>query len=253
MDNVGKPKETRNDALSGKIMLIAIVILFIVIIIMLCLHVYIRWYLVRARRRQLLNRPRLSHSHSRRRGPQFVFFVNPATLMLTSRGLDASVISSLPVFAFSTKTHTEAVECAVCLSEFKDGETGRVLPRCNHSFHIDCIDMWFQSHSTCPLCRAPVKPPPETRPEVTVTVCEPESGSSSGCCQYEGEEPNRTGPAVSSSSSSTGFGDESQSSSRSPMSRMLSFKRILSRERKARVSPSSNCVVGCSSMAELDA
>ncbi|KAJ6430876.1 hypothetical protein OIU84_018391 [Salix udensis] len=38
-------------ALSGKIMLSAIVVLFFVIILMVCLHLYARWYLIRARQR----------------------------------------------------------------------------------------------------------------------------------------------------------------------------------------------------------
>lgn len=163
------------------------------------------------------------------------------------------------------------MDCAVCLSEFEEGETGRVLPKCNHSFHIDCIDMWFQSHSTCPLCRAPVEAPP-VQQEVTIDMCEPELvlGSSFG------HEMNRSEPEFSSSSSScsnekqSSFvgvkveipgrsecdceSSDSPSSFRSPMNRVLSFTRILSRERKASVSPSSDCVaVGESVMIEKDA
>uniref|UniRef100_A0A7N0UKC2 RING-type E3 ubiquitin transferase n=1 Tax=Kalanchoe fedtschenkoi TaxID=63787 RepID=A0A7N0UKC2_KALFE len=137
--------------LSGKIMLSAIVILFAVVIFMVCLHLYARWYLLRARRRQLQRRNR-----SRRRN--IVFYVDSAA-PAASRGLDPSVLNSIPVFVFSGDSDQKAVaECAVCLSEFEDGEKGRSLPKCNHSFHIDCIDMWFHSHSTCPLCRAPVEP-----------------------------------------------------------------------------------------------
>nr|POF11028.1 ring-h2 finger protein atl52 [Quercus suber] len=47
-------------------------------------------------------------------------------------------------------------ECAVCLSVFEEGEEVRKLPRCKHSFHALCIDMWLYSHFDCPLCRAPV-------------------------------------------------------------------------------------------------
>ncbi|KAG2672040.1 hypothetical protein I3843_13G019500 [Carya illinoinensis] len=43
--------------------------------------------------------------------------------------------------------------CVVCLNEVMDGERFRKLPKCNHCFHVNCIDVWFQSHSTCPLCR----------------------------------------------------------------------------------------------------
>ncbi|PKU67873.1 RING-H2 finger protein ATL45 [Dendrobium catenatum] len=44
--------------------------------------------------------------------------------------------------------------CAVCLSEFADGENIRLLPECKHYFHVKCIDKWLQSHSSCPVCRA---------------------------------------------------------------------------------------------------
>ncbi|KAK1648243.1 hypothetical protein QYE76_066048 [Lolium multiflorum] len=47
--------------------------------------------------------------------------------------------------------------CAVCLAEFRDGETLRLLPRCAHAFHRACIDTWLRAHVNCPLCRAPVK------------------------------------------------------------------------------------------------
>ncbi|CAL4991597.1 unnamed protein product [Urochloa decumbens] len=46
--------------------------------------------------------------------------------------------------------------CAVCLAEFRHGETLRLLPRCGHAFHRGCIDTWLRAHVNCPLCRAPV-------------------------------------------------------------------------------------------------
>ncbi|CAL5322471.1 unnamed protein product [Camellia sinensis] len=58
-----------------------------------------------------------------------------------------------------SKTHDKT--CAVCLSEFLDGEQIRVLPDCLHPFHVPCIDMWLYSHSNCPICRTDVTPPAE--------------------------------------------------------------------------------------------
>lgn len=49
-------------------------------------------------------------------------------------------------------------ECAVCLSEFEEGEKLRVIPYCCHAFHIDCIDVWLQSNANCPLCRSGISP-----------------------------------------------------------------------------------------------
>ncbi|KAG0471497.1 hypothetical protein HPP92_016043 [Vanilla planifolia] len=45
------------------------------------------------------------------------------------------------------------MECAVCLTEVAAGETIRTLPGCRHGFHLECIDKWFSSNSTCPICR----------------------------------------------------------------------------------------------------
>ncbi|GLJ09587.1 hypothetical protein SUGI_0112420 [Cryptomeria japonica] len=65
-----------------------------------------------------------------------------------------SVTESFPVFVYERKNYKEQrLECAVCLSEFEEEEKGRILPVCNHSFHVDCIDRWFESQSTCPICR----------------------------------------------------------------------------------------------------
>lgn len=46
--------------------------------------------------------------------------------------------------------------CAVCLAEYRDGDALRLLPKCCHAFHVPCIDTWLVSHTTCPVCRAPV-------------------------------------------------------------------------------------------------
>lgn len=48
--------------------------------------------------------------------------------------------------------------CAVCLCDFKDGETVRLLPECLHCFHVPCIDMWLRSHTNCPMCRTETSP-----------------------------------------------------------------------------------------------
>ncbi|KAK9074241.1 hypothetical protein SSX86_006838 [Deinandra increscens subsp. villosa] len=69
-------------------------------------------------------------------------------------GIDKTVIESLPYFTFSAlKGWKNGLECSVCLSAFEDTERLRLLPKCKHAFHIDCIDQWLEKHSSCPLCR----------------------------------------------------------------------------------------------------
>ncbi|XP_016441637.1 putative RING-H2 finger protein ATL53 [Nicotiana tabacum] len=55
--------------------------------------------------------------------------------------------------------NNDDIECAVCLSDIEEGEEVKQLPRCNHSFHASCIDMWLYSHLDCPMCRSPVEQP----------------------------------------------------------------------------------------------
>ncbi|KAF3944064.1 hypothetical protein CMV_029437 [Castanea mollissima] len=78
------------------------------------------------------------------------------------RGIDQAVIQKFPTFTYSTvkalKIGKSALECAVCLSEFEDHETLRLLPTCNHVFHPLCIDTWLRSRVTCPVCRAKLDP-----------------------------------------------------------------------------------------------
>lgn len=79
--------------------------------------------------------------------------------MAAERGLAAEEIESLPSLRYSEmKMHKleegdQQLECAVCLSEFKDQEVVRVLPDCLHVFHPSCIAPWLATHITCPICR----------------------------------------------------------------------------------------------------
>ncbi|KAG1371680.1 E3 ubiquitin-protein ligase [Cocos nucifera] len=76
---------------------------------------------------------------------------------------DEKIQELLPVCKYR-KEQAQEHECSVCLSVFVDGEDVRQLPRCKHSFHAPCIDMWLYSHSNCPVCRADVlEPPPPPR------------------------------------------------------------------------------------------
>ncbi|XVF61546.1 hypothetical protein PTKIN_Ptkin08bG0138400 [Pterospermum kingtungense] len=84
------------------------------------------------------------------------------------KGLDQAVIESFPVFVYSyvkdLKLGKYPLECAVCLSEFEDDETLRLLPKCSHVFHPDCIDAWLAYHVTCPVCRAKLTSDSDVKP-----------------------------------------------------------------------------------------
>lgn len=238
-------------ALSGKIMLSAIVILFAVVVFMVGLHLYARWYLVRLRRRQIERR-------RQRRGsrPHVVLYADSVLPgAAVDCGLELAVLNSLPVFLHTPTAEQPPSECAVCLSEFEEKEIVRLLPKCNHCFHIECIDMWFRSHSTCPLCRSLVEKvtgsaEPAVKP-LESNLSEPGSSSAPGfcdACQHESggaasfgglrkgsdcvgvriEVPQRRAESVLELTQS------------SPASRFLSFKRILSMGRRSPAAASSS-------------
>lgn len=77
-----------------------------------------------------------------------------AIARLASKGLKKSALQQIPIVVYgSGSTSFAATDCPICLGEFMDGEKVRVLPKCNHGFHVTCIDTWFVSHSSCPTCR----------------------------------------------------------------------------------------------------
>uniref|UniRef100_K3Z013 RING-type domain-containing protein n=1 Tax=Setaria italica TaxID=4555 RepID=K3Z013_SETIT len=59
-----------------------------------------------------------------------------------------------------TKLAGAAAECAICLAEFVDGDTVRVMPARGHGFHARCIERWLAGgrRSSFPTCRAPLLP-----------------------------------------------------------------------------------------------
>ncbi|XP_042497607.1 RING-H2 finger protein ATL40-like [Macadamia integrifolia] len=80
-------------------------------------------------------------------------------------GLDSSIIAALPTFSYRSSDdrvddddETDAKECTVCLGTLENEEIVKVLPNCKHIYHVQCIDMWLNSNSTCPVCRTGAKP-----------------------------------------------------------------------------------------------
>ncbi|XP_057526800.1 RING-H2 finger protein ATL57-like [Amaranthus tricolor] len=80
-----------------------------------------------------------------------------SSLKGSSKGVDPSVVNSLPVHAYFPGDAKQGIidetECAICLSEFEEKEWVKEIPYCGHVFHVGCIDTWLASHVTCPLCR----------------------------------------------------------------------------------------------------
>ncbi|KAF5742598.1 RING/U-box superfamily protein isoform 1 [Tripterygium wilfordii] len=70
-------------------------------------------------------------------------------------GLEPVVYANFPTKKYSDSffSSTEDTQCTVCLAEYQSEDLLRILPYCGHFFHVNCIDIWLQQHSTCPVCR----------------------------------------------------------------------------------------------------
>ncbi|KAM6578283.1 hypothetical protein CsatB_030120 [Cannabis sativa] len=230
---------------NSNVMLAALVSLLLVIVFVLLLHVYAKWFLAQA------------HHHHRRRNrpittvsrvlgpsrfhsfPPFNFDLSSTTFQ-HSKGLDSSIISSIPLFVHKVNPNSTAsvdldgleLECVICLSGFEDGEVGRKLPKCSHEFHLECIDMWLGSHSNCPICRAPVV----CEEKAAAAAAAATVNSSNGQANSTEASPN---PATADSvvvdvlvtPVDSEMPDCSSPSSSSPSSFGCSLKRMLSRNR----------------------
>ncbi|KAL4393621.1 hypothetical protein HN51_021562 [Arachis hypogaea] len=70
-----------------------------------------------------------------------------------NNGVDEDILKRIPLITYNKRWQIEP-ECSICLGELKDGEVLRLLPACNHAFHVPCIDEWFKEHTNCPNCRS---------------------------------------------------------------------------------------------------
>ncbi|CAN5951146.1 unnamed protein product, partial [Sphagnum jensenii] len=262
---------------NSKIMVVAVAVLFAVVVFIFCLHIYAKWFWHHQDAGALrLGRGSWRRGSSRRRS------IDPLAdddqqqphrplFLLQSVGLEKSVVESLPTFVYKKEDFVAAdgsslpppqqqqLECAVCLEEFKENETGRTLPKCGHSFHVECIDMWFHSHSSCPLCRASAQPDgPAASPKKPSTALALTVAAHEGSTSLEQQEATsqhlRAVAAVAASgrssssarvrapfqvaidipqASSTTAALETTSSPfstpKSPMDRFITFTRLLSR------------------------
>ncbi|CAN4095169.1 unnamed protein product [Withania somnifera] len=135
MDDISSNKLDDSGALAllGKIMVGVVIFLALVVVFIFFLHLYTKWFLNRRRHR---------------------YSEGGTGTKVNAKGLDPLILETIPKLAFDANEIKDGtLECTICLCEFSEGEKMRYLPKCNHGFHVECIDMWFKSHTTCPLCR----------------------------------------------------------------------------------------------------
>lgn len=98
-------------------------------------------------------------------------FLEPVSINSTLNNLrDATTVE------LNTNTDSSPL-CSICQATVNSNEIMRRVNNCNHSFHIGCIDQWFENNVICPVCRYDIRntnnetiSPPTTNPITTPVV-----------------------------------------------------------------------------------
>lgn len=81
-------------------------------------------------------------------------------------GLEAGIIDSFPIILYGSLCdsndfkYEKESECSICLGVFQKEEKIKMLTRCGHAYHAECVDTWLRTRSSCPLCRASLRVDP---------------------------------------------------------------------------------------------
>ncbi|KAL2321867.1 hypothetical protein Fmac_026246 [Flemingia macrophylla] len=155
--NDGNSSNEEEATTASSISRISPLILLVIIVLAVIFFVYglvhlVLWFLMKRPSPPSLYNSNRFHESTRTRVLQRQL---QQLFRLHDSGLDQPLIDSLPLFHYQELLGSkEPFDCAVCLCEFSDHDKLRLLPMCTHAFHMNCLDTWLLSNSTCPLCRA---------------------------------------------------------------------------------------------------
>jgi hypothetical protein len=84
---------------------------------------------------------------------------NLFTMALNQNFTDVPVVpTNQQVDTATTLTTSQVAEpCAICQDAMDPSQSVRRINRCQHAFHRTCIDTWFESGVTCPICRIDIR------------------------------------------------------------------------------------------------
>jgi hypothetical protein len=77
---------------------------------------------------------------------------NASCANLSDCGNEASVLDGLETFDVG---EYHLVSCPICLEHFTL-DNPAILLKCEHGFHLQCLESWRQRSSMCPMCFTPI-------------------------------------------------------------------------------------------------
>ncbi|XP_074294443.1 RING-H2 finger protein ATL1-like [Silene latifolia] len=151
------PRAASSQSHMAPFLIAAVCILGVSFLLLTTCTIILRWRFTRRRRNRRSGNSSINNGGSDGGGDVAVGVDHPIW-HITTVGLQQSVIDSITAFKYKKIDNllTEGSDCSVCLTEFEEGDDLRLLPKCSHAFHLNCIDTWLRSHKNCPVCRAPV-------------------------------------------------------------------------------------------------
>ncbi|XP_009598352.1 RING-H2 finger protein ATL7-like isoform X1 [Nicotiana tomentosiformis] len=137
-----------------------------------------------------LRRRRVDWSSLRMRSPQLQHTAATGAdeLSRCELGLKKEVREMLPIIVFTESFSVKDTQCSVCLGDYQADDRLQQIPVCGHTFHMDCIDLWLATHSTCPLCRQSLLTPAKASTEIPHTTAETSDRTSA---EESGDETSR--------------------------------------------------------------
>lgn len=144
-----------------------------IFLVLCCYAFYVKFFSRRnsSRRRTLLTRQQTEPGFAVDEQHDDGSVVDHPIWYIRTPGLQQSIINAITVVKFKKgEGLIDGSDCSVCLSEFEEDENLRLLPKCNHAFHLPCIDTWLVSHTSCPMCRAPIVVDPLRIPSMEPNV-----------------------------------------------------------------------------------
>jgi hypothetical protein len=72
-----------------------------------------------------------------------------------SKGVNKNILNLLPKNKVNDINKLDEKKCVICLEYFVNGDVLTTIP-CFHLFHPKCINEWFKSKNTCPICKTKI-------------------------------------------------------------------------------------------------
>ena len=71
------------------------------------------------------------------------------------------LFTRIKTIIYDKSKHGYLDTCSICYTEYEDNDVLKSLPKCEHTFHSECIEKWVVKTKSrnvfCPVCRIDIK------------------------------------------------------------------------------------------------